>query len=69
MIIASPNVLQLNKVIDKVTAAMDAIAETAEAAGIDLRPDVSGLEQALSEFFNDRDARPEASTALKAGAR
>ncbi|WP_078345151.1 hypothetical protein [Mycobacteroides chelonae] len=64
----TPNVLDLNNVIDKVSAAMDAITETAEAAGIDLRPDSDGLERALSEFFTDRDTRDEASAALKAGA-
>lgn len=64
----SPNVLQLNDTIDKVEAAMQALTETAEAAGIDLRPDVDGLERALSEFFTDRDARNEASAVLKGGA-
>lgn len=62
---ATPTVLQLNKVIDKVSAAMDALVETAEAAGIDLRPDSDGLERALSEFFTDRDARESASAVLK----
>ncbi|MFV8236355.1 hypothetical protein D2E98_25790 [Mycobacteroides abscessus] len=64
----TPNVLHLNNVIDKVSAAMDAITEAAEAAGIDLRPDSDGLERALSEFFTDRDTRDEASASLKAGA-
>lgn len=62
---ATPTVLQLNKVIDKVSAAMDALVETAEAAGIDLRPDSDGLERALSAFFTDRDARESASAVLK----
>lgn len=65
---ATPNVLQLNKVIDQVTAAMDALKETASAAGIDLRPDSDGLERALSDFFTDRDSRDESSAAIKAGA-
>ncbi len=63
----TPNVLHLNNVINKVTAAMDALKETAEAAGIDLRPDSDGLESALSDFFTDRDSRDGASAALMAG--
>ncbi|PVA66177.1 hypothetical protein [Mycobacteroides abscessus] len=64
----TPNVLHLNNVIDKVSAAMAAIAETADAAGIDLRPDSDGLESALSDFFTDRDGRESASAVLKGGA-
>lgn len=63
---STPNVLQLNKVIDKVTAAMDALKETAATAGIDLRPDSDGLERALSDFFTDRDNRDESSAAIRA---
>lgn len=62
------NVLQLNNVIDKVTAAMDAIKESAEDAGIDLTPESDGLEQALADFFTDRDARGVASAVLTGGA-
>lgn len=63
----TPNVLHLNNVIDKVSAAMVAITETAEAAGIDLSPDSDGLERALSDFFTDRDNREPASAVLKGG--
>ncbi|SKH53438.1 Uncharacterised protein [Mycobacteroides abscessus subsp. massiliense] len=66
---ATPNVLDLNKVIDRVTGAMDAIKETAEAAGVDLSDDMPHLERELDRFFATRDEeRDEASAALKAGA-
>lgn len=66
---ATPNVLDLNKVIDKVTAAMGALAETAEAAGVDLSDDMPHLERELDRFFATRDEeRDEASALLKGGA-
>ncbi|SLI51231.1 hypothetical protein [Mycobacteroides abscessus] len=64
---ATPNVLDLNKVIDRVTGAMDALKETAEAAGVDLSDDMPHLEQALDQFFASRDdERDEASAAIRA---
>ncbi|WP_078316034.1 hypothetical protein [Mycobacterium sp. D16Q16] len=69
MTIASPNVLQLNKAVDKVTAVMDALTETAEDTGVYVSDfELDHLERALSEFFTDRDNRDEHSDALKAGA-
>lgn len=66
---ATPNVLDLNKVIDRVTGAMDAIKETAEAAGVDLSDDMPHLERELDRFFATRDdERDEASAVLKGGA-
>lgn len=62
----TPNVLDLNKVIDKVSAAIGALAETAEAAGVDLSDDMPHLERALDQFFNDRDTRAESSAAIRA---
>ncbi|SHT84952.1 Uncharacterised protein [Mycobacteroides abscessus subsp. bolletii] len=65
----TPNVLDFNKVIDKVTGAMDALKETAEAAGVDLSDDMPHLERELDRFFATRHAeRDEASAALKGGA-
>ncbi|MDM3950334.1 hypothetical protein [Mycobacteroides abscessus] len=61
----TPNVMQLNKVIDKVSDAMAAITATAAAAEFDLGPDIDALERGLSEFFTDRDARVCASAVLK----
>lgn len=66
---ATPNVLDLNKVIDRVTGAMDAIKETAEAAGVDLSDDMPHLERELDRFFATRDEeRDKASAVLKGGA-
>lgn len=62
----TPNVLQLNNVIDKVGDAMDALIETAEDAGVDLGPDADGIELALVDFFTDRDSREESSAAIRA---
>lgn len=64
----TPNVLQLNKVIDKTSAAMDAFTATADTAGFDLGPDAEDIELALIRFFSDRDNRDEHSDTLKAGA-
>lgn len=64
----TPNLMQLNDTIDKVDATMAALEQTADAAGIDLRPDVDGLERALSDFFTNRDGRDAASAVLKGGA-
>ncbi|SKO29561.1 hypothetical protein [Mycobacteroides abscessus] len=64
----SRNVLQLNKSIDKAGSVMDMFAETADAAGFDLGADADGVELALVDFFTDRDAREQASAALRAGA-
>lgn len=63
----SRNVLQLNKTIDKAGSVMDVFTATAWAAGFDLGPDADGIELALVDFFTDRDAREQASAALKAG--
>ncbi|OHU31737.1 hypothetical protein BKG74_02375 [Mycobacteroides chelonae] len=62
----TPNVLRLNKVIDKTGAAMDALTETAEAAGFDLGPDADDIELALIKFFADRGSRDESSAAIRA---
>lgn len=64
----SRNVLQLNKAIDKTSAAMDALSETAKSAGFDLGPDADAIELALMDFFTDRDNRDGHSDVLKAGA-
>ncbi|SIE45459.1 Uncharacterised protein [Mycobacteroides abscessus subsp. abscessus] len=64
----SRNVLQLNKAIDKTSAAMDALSETAKSAGFDLGPDADAIELALVDFFTDRDSREQHSAALKGGA-
>ncbi|QSM88766.1 hypothetical protein PROPHIGD91-3_8 [Mycobacterium phage prophi91-3] len=65
----TPNVLDLNNVINKVTGAMDALKETAEAAGVDLSDDMPHLERALDQFFATRDdERDEASAVLRGGA-
>ncbi|MDM2382286.1 Uncharacterised protein [Mycobacteroides abscessus subsp. abscessus] len=65
----TPNVLQLNKVIDKTSAVMDALSETAEDTGVYVSDvDLGHLERALSEFFTDRDSRDESSAVIKAGA-
>lgn len=63
---ATPNVLQLNKVVDKTSAVMDEFDETAKAAGFDLGPDADGIELALVDFFTDRDSREESSAAIRA---
>ncbi|SKL67632.1 Uncharacterised protein [Mycobacteroides abscessus subsp. massiliense] len=63
----TPNVLNLNNVIDKVTGAMDALKETAEAAGVDLSDDMPHLERELDRFFATRHAeRDEASAVIRA---
>ncbi len=65
---STPNVMSLNKVIDKVESLMQEIKATAESAGIDLRPDIEPLERALSDFFTNRDeVRDAASDVLKGG--
>jgi len=64
----TPNVMQINKVIDKTTAAMTALAKTAESAGIDLRPERDGIERALTHFFTNLDTRESASAANTGGA-
>ncbi len=64
---STPNVMQINRVLDKTSAVMDALAKVAESAGVDLRSDSDGIERALTDFFTDRDARESASAALKAG--
>ncbi|KRQ29824.1 hypothetical protein AOT83_26310 [Mycobacteroides sp. H001] len=58
--------LQLNKAIDRAGSAMDALTETAEAAGFDLGPDADGIELALVDFFTDRDTRDESSAVIRA---
>lgn len=63
------NVLQLNDVIDKTSAVMDALTETAEDTGVYVgHADLNHLESALSEFFYDRERRDEHSDAFWSGA-
>ncbi|ORA64135.1 hypothetical protein [Mycobacteroides franklinii] len=63
---ATPNVLQLNKVVDKTSAVMDELAATAEADGFDLGPDTDGIEVALIKFFTDPESRDESSAVIRA---
>lgn len=64
---ATPNILQLNSVLDKTCAVMDAIKETAEGRRIDLSDDLPHLERELDRFFANRDKeRAEASAAIRA---
>lgn len=60
------NVLHLNNIVDKTAGAMDALTETAEAAGLDLGPDADGIELALVDFFTDPESRAESSAAIRA---
>lgn len=62
----TPNVLRLNKAIEKTGAAMDAFTATADTAGFDLGPDAEDIELALFKFFADPGSREESSAALRA---
>lgn len=65
----TPNIMALNESIDKASAVMDALTETAEDKGVYVDDgDLDQLERALSEFFTDRDAREPASAVLTGGA-
>lgn len=64
----TPNVMGLNRNVDKVTAVMDVVADEAKRARFDLGSDAERIECALIEFFAGRDeARARASVALQAG--